>query len=79
VCPYLMISSQINGVPHQGMNLVQAAALLLAKIARRTFFIDTSSQMRHARLAALHVSALRITEDQHRRVVCTTATDPAER
>ncbi len=36
-----MVGTQINGAPHLGTNLVQTAAFLLAKIARREFSIDT--------------------------------------
>lgn len=36
-----VVGTQINGAPHLGTNLVQAAAFLLAKIARREFSIDT--------------------------------------
>jgi hypothetical protein len=35
-----VVGTQINGAPHLGTNLVQAAAFLLAKIARREFSID---------------------------------------
>lgn len=38
------VGTQINGAPHLGTNLVQAAAFLLAKAARREFSIDTSVQ-----------------------------------
>ncbi|MEV6608084.1 ASCH domain-containing protein [Kutzneria sp. NPDC051319] len=37
-----VVGTQINGAPHLGTNLVQAAAFLLAKIARREFSIDTT-------------------------------------
>jgi ASC-1-like (ASCH) protein len=37
-----VVGTQINGSPHLGTNLVQTAAFLLAKIARREFSIDTS-------------------------------------
>jgi hypothetical protein len=36
-----VVGTQINGAPHLGTNLVQSAAFLLAKIARREFSIDT--------------------------------------
>jgi ASC-1-like (ASCH) protein len=36
------VGTQINGAPHLGTNLVQTAAFLLAKAARREFSIDTS-------------------------------------
>ncbi|GAA3884720.1 hypothetical protein GCM10022243_56920 [Saccharothrix violaceirubra] len=36
-----VVGTQINGAPHLGTNLVQIAAFLLAKIARREFSIDT--------------------------------------
>jgi hypothetical protein len=36
-----VVGTQINGAPHLGTNLVQAAAFLLAKTARREFSIDT--------------------------------------
>jgi ASC-1-like (ASCH) protein len=36
-----VVGTQINGTPHLGTNLVQTAAFLLAKIARREFSIDT--------------------------------------
>ncbi len=36
-----VVGAQINGAPHLGTNLVQTAAFLLAKIARREFSIDT--------------------------------------
>ncbi len=36
-----VVGTQINGAPHLGTNLVQTAAFLLAKIARRAFSIDT--------------------------------------
>ena len=36
-----VVGTQINGAPHLGTNLVQAAAFLLAKTARRQFSIDT--------------------------------------
>ncbi|SMC83480.1 ASC-1 homology (ASCH) domain-containing protein [Lentzea albidocapillata] len=36
-----VVGTQINGAPHLGTNLVQTAAFLLAKIARREFSIDT--------------------------------------
>lgn len=36
-----VVGTQINGAPHLGTNLVQAAAFMLAKIARREFSIDT--------------------------------------
>jgi ASC-1-like (ASCH) protein len=36
-----VVGTQINGVPHLGTNLVQTAAFLLAKTARREFSIDT--------------------------------------
>ncbi|MCD0445875.1 hypothetical protein LO763_19890 [Glycomyces sp. A-F 0318] len=35
-----VVGTQINGVPHLGTNLVQTAAFLLAKIARREFGIE---------------------------------------
>jgi ASC-1-like (ASCH) protein len=35
------VGTQINGAPHLGTNLVQTAAFVLAKIARREFSIDT--------------------------------------
>ena len=35
------VGTQINSAPHLGTNLVQTAAFLLAKIARREFSIDT--------------------------------------
>jgi ASC-1-like (ASCH) protein len=38
----LVVGTQINGAPHLGTNLVQTAAFLLAKIARREFSIDAS-------------------------------------
>jgi ASC-1-like (ASCH) protein len=37
-----VVGTQINGAPHLGTNLVQTAAFLLAKIARREFSIDTA-------------------------------------
>jgi len=37
-----VVGTQINGAPHLGTNLVQTAAFLLAKIARREFSIDTT-------------------------------------
>lgn len=43
-----VVGTQINGAPHLGTNLVQTAAFLLAKIARREFSIDT-----HVRFGAL--------------------------
>jgi len=36
-----VVGTQVNGAPHLGTNLVQAAAFLLAKTARREFSIDT--------------------------------------
>ena len=36
-----VVGTQINGAPHLGTNLVQTAAFLLAKIARREFSITT--------------------------------------
>jgi ASC-1-like (ASCH) protein len=36
-----VVGTQINGAPHLGTNLVQTAAFLLAKMARREFSIDT--------------------------------------
>jgi ASC-1-like (ASCH) protein len=36
-----VVGTQINGAPHLGTNLVQTAAFLLARIARREFSIDT--------------------------------------
>jgi hypothetical protein len=36
-----VVGTQINGAPHLGTNLVQTAAFLLAKLARREFSIDT--------------------------------------
>lgn len=36
-----MVGTQINGAPHLGTNLVQTAAFLLAKIARREFSVET--------------------------------------
>ncbi|MCK2245272.1 MULTISPECIES: ASCH domain-containing protein [unclassified Crossiella] len=36
-----VVGTQINGAPHLGTNLVQTAAFLLAKIARREFSVDT--------------------------------------
>lgn len=36
-----MVGTQINSAPHLGTNLVQTAAFLLAKTARREFSIDT--------------------------------------
>ncbi|MGH3779095.1 MAG: hypothetical protein ACRDRO_00320 [Pseudonocardiaceae bacterium] len=36
-----VVGTQINGAPHLGTNLVQTAAFLLAKTARREFSIDT--------------------------------------
>ncbi|URN05635.1 ASCH domain-containing protein [Actinomadura madurae] len=36
-----VVGTQINGAPHLGTNLVQTAAFLLAKTARRQFSIDT--------------------------------------
>ena len=36
------VGTQINSAPHLGTNLVQTAAFLLAKIARREFSIDLS-------------------------------------
>jgi hypothetical protein len=38
------VGTQIKGAPHLGSNLVQTAAFLLAKIARREFSIDTAVQ-----------------------------------
>jgi hypothetical protein len=38
------VGTQINGAPHLGTNLVQAAAFLLAKTARREFSIETIVQ-----------------------------------
>ena len=35
-----VVGTQINGAPHLGTNLVQTAAFLLAKVARREFSID---------------------------------------
>lgn len=37
-----IVGTQINGAPHLGTNLVQTAAFLLAKAARREFSIDTA-------------------------------------
>lgn len=37
-----VVGTQINGAPHLGTNLVQTAAFLLAKVARREFSIDTT-------------------------------------
>lgn len=37
-----VVGTQINGAPHLGTNVVQAAAFLLAKIARREFSVDTA-------------------------------------
>ncbi|MBB4909471.1 hypothetical protein H4W32_003503 [Actinophytocola algeriensis] len=37
-----VVGTQINGAPHLGTNLVQSAAFLLAKTARREFSIDTT-------------------------------------
>ncbi|HEU5111021.1 MAG TPA: ASCH domain-containing protein, partial [Micromonosporaceae bacterium] len=39
-----VVGTQINGAPHLGTNLVQTAAFLLAKTARREFSIDTRVQ-----------------------------------
>ncbi|MGX7826880.1 ASCH domain-containing protein [Actinokineospora sp. 24-640] len=36
-----VVGTQVNGAPHLGTNLVQTAAFLLAKAARREFSIDT--------------------------------------
>lgn len=36
-----MVGTQVNGAPHLGTNLVQTAAFLLARTARREFSIDT--------------------------------------
>lgn len=36
-----VVGTQINGAPHLGTNLVQTAAFLIAKTARRAFSIDT--------------------------------------
>lgn len=36
-----VVGTQINGAPHLGTNLVQTAAFLLARIARREFSIET--------------------------------------
>ena len=36
-----VVGTQINGAPHLGTNLVQTAAFLLAKNARREFSIET--------------------------------------
>jgi hypothetical protein len=36
-----VVGTQINGAPHLGTNLVQTAAFLLAKTARREFSTDT--------------------------------------
>ncbi|MGH3521083.1 MAG: hypothetical protein ACRDQ7_27650, partial [Haloechinothrix sp.] len=36
-----VVGAQINGASYLGTNLVQTAAFLLAKIARREFSIDT--------------------------------------
>src|SRR5204863_9360699 len=36
-----VVGTQIKGAPHLGTNLVQTAAFLLAKFARREFSIDT--------------------------------------
>lgn len=36
-----VVGTQVNGAPHLGTNLVQTAAFLLAKTARREFSIDT--------------------------------------
>lgn len=36
-----VVGTQINGAPHLGTNLVQTAAFLLARTARREFSIDT--------------------------------------
>ncbi len=38
------VGTQINGAPHLGTNLVQTAAFLLAKTARREFSIETTVQ-----------------------------------
>ncbi len=37
-----VVGTQINGAPHVGTNLVQCAAFLLAKVARREFSIDAT-------------------------------------
>jgi ASC-1-like (ASCH) protein len=37
-----VVGTQINGAPHLGTNLVQAAAFLLAQQARRTFRVETT-------------------------------------
>jgi ASC-1-like (ASCH) protein len=37
-----VVGTQINGAPHLGTNLVQTAAFLLAKIARREFSTETT-------------------------------------
>ena len=37
-----VVGTQINGAPHLGTNLVQAAAFQLAKIAHREFSVDTA-------------------------------------
>jgi len=37
-----VVGTQINGAPHLGTNLVQAAAFLLAKLARREFSVDAT-------------------------------------
>jgi hypothetical protein len=39
-----VVGTQINGAPHLGTNLVQAAAFALAKLARRRFSLSTSVQ-----------------------------------
>ncbi|MDT5025295.1 MAG: hypothetical protein QOE61_1721 [Micromonosporaceae bacterium] len=37
-----VVGTQINGAPHLGTNIVQTSAFLLAKLARRTFSVDTT-------------------------------------
>lgn len=39
-----VVGTQINGAPHLGTNLVQAAAFALARLARRRFSLSTSVQ-----------------------------------
>ena len=54
-----VVGTQINGATHLGTNLVQTAAFLLAKIARREFSIDTAYQQTyHHALGSDQISEL---------------------
>jgi len=43
-----VVGTQINGAPHLGTNIVQTSAFLLAKLARRSFGVETAVTYFHS-------------------------------